>query len=298
MSRILGVGYCTVDHYGVVDRFLDPGHKREMSTFSIQGGGAAATSTVVLARWGREARFCGAVGDDPRGETIESTLADEGIDTSSLVRQPDAVSQFTFTILESTSGNRQTLYTRGSVDAIGPDRLDHIEVANHSMLLMDGLEPDCQIELAERADRHDVPVLLHASEMDAEAERLVDLCDYLVASERFATQFTGRGELEAISRSLLERQTRAVILTLGRDGVVGAWDGDLQVRTEAYPVDVVDNSGAGDVFAGAFAHGLTEHGDLREALEFANVAGALSCRGLGPRSAIPSLEEVERHLEG
>jgi sugar/nucleoside kinase (ribokinase family) len=294
---VLSVGYCTIDHYGVVDRFLDPGLEREMSTFSVQGGGAAATSTVVLGRWGVETRFCGAVGDDARADTIDATLADEGIDTSPLVRQSDAVSQFAFTILEESSGDKQRLYTRGSVEPLDATEADALEVEAHDLLLVDGLEPALQTELARRATRADIPVLLHASGMDPEAEELVEYADYLIASERFATRFTGLGELDSLCRALLERETRAVVVTLGRDGVVGAWNDGIQCRTEAYEVDVVDTSGAGDVFAGAFAYGMYDDRPIEQTVRLANVAGALSCRGIGPRSAIPTWDELRTHLD-
>ena len=48
--RVLGVGHCTLDFIGVVDRFVEPDFKKEFTQFSTQGGGAAATAVDALSR--------------------------------------------------------------------------------------------------------------------------------------------------------------------------------------------------------------------------------------------------------
>ena len=115
---VLGTGHCTLDHFGVVHRFPDPGKETEMSAFSVQGGGTAATAMVVVARWGGHARFCGKVGSDPRAQAIEETLTGEGVDTRHLIRQQGAVSQFRFVGLERSTGDHRTLFSHGNTGAV------------------------------------------------------------------------------------------------------------------------------------------------------------------------------------
>lgn len=296
--RILGVGDCTLDHFGIVERFLDPGRKVEMSKFSVQGGGAAATATVVLARWGVETAFVGKVGDDFRGDQIEMTLAEEGVDTDGLVQEPEAVSQFSFVTLESTTRHRQLMFTRGTVGNLEPGDVDAGRLEEAELLVVDGRQPDCQREVMREANAHGVPVVLNASEMVPTRETLVERADYLLASERFASRFTGVGELESMCDSLLQAGPETVAVTLGDEGAVARQgEGESMLRVAPHDVEVVDTTGAGDVFAGAFSYGVLEEWSLARIAEFANTVAALSCTGIGARGAIPPLDEALRHID-
>ena len=63
-----------------------------------------------------------------------------------------------------------------------------------------------------------------------------------------------------------------------------------------FVVPVVDTTGAGDVFHGAFAFGLARGWDLRRIVEWSNAVAALKCRKLGGRAGIPTFAEVESFL--
>lgn len=295
--KVLSIGECTLDHFGLVDRFLDPGMKVEMSKFSVQGGGAAATASVLLARWGVETGFIGKVGDDPRGAQIEATLAEEGVDTSGLIHETDAISQFSFISLEGKSGERKMQFTDGTVDPLGADELDVDRIGEAELLVIDGLQPESQLHAIRAAGERGVPVLLDASDMDPSRAELAERSDYLITSERFASRFTGVGQLDAICESLLSVGPETVAVTLGDEGVVAATEGrDRLVREHAFEVDVTDTTGSGDIFAGAFAYGVVQGWSLERATQFANVTAGLSVAGIGARGAIPTFSEVESRL--
>ena len=295
---VLGIGDCTLDHFGIVERFLDPGLKVEMSKFSVQGGGAAATAIVVLGRWGVDTAFIGKVGDDLRGQQIEMTLGEEGVDASGLIHEDDAVSQFSFITLENSTGKRQLMYTNGTVSPIEPDEVSTSQLDGAELLLVDGLQPEAQHKLMAEADDRGIPIILDASDMDPSREKLVERADYLLASERFASRFTGVGELDSICDSLLDAGPHTVAVTLGDEGVVGTdRQTDGLVRSKPYQVEVNDTTGAGDVFAGAFTFGVLEGWPLEKTVRFANTTAALSCTGIGARGAIPTLDEVRRRIE-
>jgi sugar/nucleoside kinase (ribokinase family) len=68
------------------------------------------------------------------------------------------------------------------------------------------------------------------------------------------------------------------------------------VTVKGFEVNVVDTTGAGDVFHGGFIYGLLRNWEVAEILKFANAVAALKCRDIGGRKGIPSLEEVQRLL--
>jgi len=104
-------------------------------------------------------------------------------------------------------------------------------------------------------------------------------------------QFMTRVRLEEAARRLAER-TPCAVVTLGADGAI-AEEGSELVEAEGVAVDVVDTTGAGDVFRGAFICALLRGDSPAEMLRFANAAAALSCTRLGAIASVPSLEEVQ-----
>jgi sulfofructose kinase len=115
-----------------------------------------------------------------------------------------------------------------------------------------------------------------------------------VASQKFALDFTGeKGPHGALA--ILARTAPAAVITLGEAGLVWA-SGHESGSLDAFPVDAVDTTGAGDVFHGAFALASARGEHLLSALRFAAAAAALACTKLGARASIPTKAEVEAFI--
>lgn len=296
--RVLSVGHCTLDHIAVVERFLEPDFKVEMSKFSVQGGGSAATAITTLSRWGVDSAFVGKVGSDERGRQIKATLTGEEVDCEHLVVEQDAVSQFSFITVEEDSGRKKTLYTRGNVSPLEAGEVDETVLDGVDYLLLDGQQPNAQLALSKAARNRDITVIFDASSNEPGTESLVANCDLIIASERFASQFTGVGRLDRICEVFLERGPNCAIVTLGDEGVVGLEDGmNSLIRIGPHPVGVVDSTGAGDVFFGALTYAMIQDWEFAHSMKFANTAAALSCKGIGGRGPIPEVAEVNETME-
>ena len=77
-------------------------------------------------------------------------------------------------------------------------------------------------------------------------------------------------------------------MTLGAEGAAAWADGHI-LRIPTRPARVVDTTGAGDTFNGAFAFGLASGYSVEEALRFANVAASLSTEKYGAQGGMPSI---------
>jgi sulfofructose kinase len=125
---------------------------------------------------------------------------------------------------------------------------------------------------------------------------LASLADVFICSERLAAELAPRDSLQ---QSLVEIQRlgpRAVIITLGDAGSVGLL-GDQMVEQSVFDVDVVDTSGAGSVFHGAFATAMVGDLPFAKCMELA-AAAALACRRLGSWAGIPTRDEVLELIRG
>ena len=86
------------------------------------------------------------------------------------------------------------------------------------------------------------------------------------------------------------------MITLGSKGSIG-WDGKNSYFQKSMNVKVIDTTGAGDVYHGAFIYGILNNWNLLKCMRFASVTSALKCREIGAQNGIPRLEEVMKSFK-
>jgi sugar/nucleoside kinase (ribokinase family) len=97
-------------------------------------------------------------------------------------------------------------------------------------------------------------------------------------------------------RALRALGPRIVVTTLGARGCAYL-DGEDEVRVPAYEVEVLDTTGAGDAFHGAYLYGLLRNWSPRERARFANAVAALNCTALGGRAGLPDLRRARALMD-
>jgi sulfofructose kinase len=120
-------------------------------------------------------------------------------------------------------------------------------------------------------------------------EALLPLTDHAVFSEPALAGFAGSASDEALA-TMARFNCRVAAVTRGEAGVGWYEEGSLK-SLSAYPVDVVDTTGAGDVFHGAYAFAIGGGLAVREAMSFASAAAALKCMRAGGRAGIPTIDD-------
>lgn len=293
----VGLGYTALDYLGIVPHLPEEDRKLELRRFIIQGGGPTATAMVTARRLGISAAFIGKVGSDEFGSRMLEELRAGGVDVSSSIVEHDVTSQFAFIMVDERTAARTILWTRGSVSPIGVEEVDLEIVSSASALLIDDLEPAAAAVAARAARESGVPVVIDAGSLREGVEELLPLCDYIVASEHFASQISGGKGSEKALESVFSLGPRAAVVTLGERGCIAlSADGLREFR--GFEVDAVDTTGAGDVFHGAFLYCVVRGWDLGRSCIFSNAVAALKCRRLGGRTGIPDLRETLAFISG
>ena len=118
------------------------------------------------------------------------------------------------------------------------------------------------------------------------------MVDHLIVSKGFACGFIKTSDPVQACRALMRGKHKTVVVTVGEEGCICGAE-DKLFRSPGFRVKVVDTTGAGDVFHGAFIYGLLKRWSLRRTARFANACAAMKCRKLGGRAGIPTLNEVE-----
>jgi ribokinase len=279
---------CIVPHIPLDD-------KVEMAESLSQGGGPAATALVAAARLGAKTAFCGTVGDDERGAQILNGLAAESVGTNGVRVRRRSESPAGFCWIEQTSGKRSIVWTRGRARPLAPREIDRDALRTSDALHLDGHQTRAALAAAAFARKHGVTVSLDAGTLVPGIDELLARSDLVIASETFARRYTGEARLERAAKRLFSGCRRFCGITRGKAGAVG-FDGQTFYRCPAFEVDVVDTTGAGDVYHGAFVFAYACGKPWAECMRFAAAVAALKCTQLGGRTGIPDLKTTERFI--
>ena len=290
---VVGVGRLTLDQIGVGPRMRDP--DMMLSTFSVQAGGPTGTALATMAAFGAKTRYFGRLGDDPFGDLTLRHLGGFGVDTSLVLREADRLSPTTFILLEEETGRRYIRHASTDVTPLEPKDLPPTLFDGVRLAYFDAEMPTVQIACAERARARGARVLLGVRKVGQGLGELLDLADIVVVSERVAAEIAHSSDMERSLVELVKMGPEIAVITLGDEGAVGLYEEKL-VRQHAIDIEMVDVTGAGSIFRGAFGYAMLQGWPLERALPFATAAAGLGCTGIGAQGAIPTLAAVEQAL--
>lgn len=297
-GTVLVAGAINTDLVARVETAPEAGETVTGSAFAIFGGGKGANQAIATARSGAPTAMLGALGNDDFGQARRADLDAEGIDTGSVARNETEPSGVALIVVEEGTGQNRISYVPGATLTISPAQARHAVKRVQPAVILTTLEPmpetiDALIEAGRAAG---ATVVLNASPEAPGAQRFLDRLDVLVVNEVEAEDLLGYrvsvedGERAALA--LTDLGPRTVVITLGGAGAVIAHDGET--RAFAAPkVTVVDTTGAGDAFSGAFAASLARGEDPFTAAQTGVVAGSLATTVPGAYPGLPRREAIE-----
>ena len=287
------VGISCLDHIWQVDHF-PPRHSRTRAhSYQIQGGGPAATASVAAARLGGKVSLWSVHGDDSTGQAAKLELENFGVDTSQIRVSPNSQT-IVSSILVSPEGERYIFPYMGRNLHDSDEGLDLSLLVGVQCVMTDSAYPIMNEAVLKEAQRLNIPVV--ADFGHRRNWHLAAYADFLIVSEECATETLGHNDPEAAIAVLRQFEDQYVGITLGEEGYLFDKAGRTR-HIPAFPVEVVDTTGAGDVFHGAFAYAVARGFDSDYCGLFASVTAALSCTALGGRAGIPFALTVEALLQ-
>jgi sulfofructose kinase len=189
-------------------------------------------------------------------------------------------------VLVKPDGKRALINYKGETKPLPAGAIDFFDIKPKA-ILFDGHEPHISVPLAKHAKKQGIPTVLDAGSVHEGTLMLMSLVDHLVCSEKFALQLHCDCE-KALSG--LAKKSPNVVITMGESGLI--WQkGDKRGALEAFSINVVDTTGAGDAFHGAYAAAVALGMAWDEMLSYASAAGALCCTKAGARLGLPDYRE-------
>jgi sulfofructose kinase len=233
------------------------------------------------------------VGDDPAGVAIRNGLKAEKVDVRYVHAFEEARSSTSAVIVDG-HGERMIITQRDTSIPAGTSWLPIERVAEASAVLCDLRWLEAVRVVLTRARREGIPTILDADLGGREAlPELLALVDYAVFSAPSLHEFArGMSDVEALQQ-VMRHGPRHAGVTLGPRGYLWAERDGRSGHQPAFQVDVVDTTGAGDAFHGAFALGVAEGLPIEATARQAAAVAALKCTRLGSRAGLPTRSELD-----
>jgi ribokinase len=298
------LGSINLDAVARVDDLPRPGETVAGLSLALFPGGKGANQAVAAARMGAPTRLMGAVGRDDSGPSLKTKLAGYGVQVADVMELP-GVPTGQAHVWVASSGENMIVVTSGANASITPQQVTAAPLEGQRVMLCQLETPPQAVEALFRAGAAKGAIrILNAAPALPQGAALFPLTDILILNQTELASYAKLDhepvKLEDVSRAarkLMSRPDQTVIVTLGSAGVA-AVRRDEAFLIEGRKVKAIDTTGAGDCFCGALAAVLASGLDLREAVEIANAAAALSVQKNGAAPSMPSRSEVEAFLEG
>ncbi|MDR6225425.1 ribokinase [Desmospora profundinema] len=263
-------------------------------------GGKGANQAVAAARLGAKTSMIGLVGNDPFGDSLLTSLRENGVEAASVKAVTGATGVASILLAER---DNCIIVVPGANAHLTPEYLeanrDRIEEADVVLLQLE-IPLETVAAAAHLAKKLGKRVILNPAPAQDLPEELLRDVDVITPNfselERLSSISAVEEGLEVAMSHLAALGAVRVVTTLGQEGAALRVPGKGVVRIPAQKVKVVDTTGAGDAFNAGLACSLAEEKDWIEAVDFAVKTASLAVTRLGAQAGMPSREEVESYF--
>lgn len=272
----------------------------------FQGGGWVATALCAAGNLGMRASFCGVVGDDVFGRMIAEDFKYNNVDTSHLIFEKGKRSNFCLCITERAEKSKMLISRPGECREVEPDDIDEEYIRSARMLHV-GFVNEGIRKAADIIHTAEGKVSVDAAYYKPYVYDNYDIFDIFIGSEYYfnglleelgidtSKPLSDKEKFE-VMRYVQSKGPEIVIFTFGADGCMGIY-GDNTFSLPAMDVPIVDTTGAGDVFHGAFDAAYLNGLDVVSAAKYATGVSSIKCTQMGGRAGIPDSETLEIFLK-
>ncbi len=301
-KKILVLGNSNVDFVLKIPRFHDPGETILAESLVTFFGGKGANQAITAKRLGGKVQFITKLGTDDFGKAYRQVLVRSGLNGKAII-EDRKLGTGTAVIEVNPEGENRIVSFLGANGSLSASDLQKLKrYFSGAGIFVTQLEIPLSTAEAglKMAKDQGATTLLNPSPPVRLSSKLLSLVDFIVPNESEAEVLTclkwkRDQHIPKIAEKLLEMGPNNVVMTLGSKGLYFK-NSDEEFWMKAFKVKVVDTTAAGDAFLGALAVSLSENKSIREALRFANGAGALSTTKFGAQPSLPFRKDLDRFL--
>lgn len=324
---IVGIGASTLDRFIVVDHYPTGREVQQVVSSTTDGGGPVATALAVAGKYGACTAMIDSIGDDMVGRHILDDFEKYNVNTNAIQVERGAKSGVATILVKQSTGERAVFFERPT--ATEPDFLEvHKQLIEDAYILhINGRHRQLMRSAMAVAKEAGTIISLDggAQRYDEDMKAITEDSHIVIVARDYAEKYTGATNLEDACRIIHDRGALIAGVTDGANGSYFVWPDGTAYRCEPFPQkSIVDTTGAGDSFHGAFlanlahiinhmkgqetistskSHGASiravelikhcAHSDLEKAAIFASAVASLNTQGIGGRSPLPTLQSVQ-----
>lgn len=324
---IIGIGASTLDRFIVVDHYPTGREVQQVVSSTTDGGGPVATALAVAGKYGARTAMIDSIGDDMVGRHILDDFEKYNVNTNAIQVESGTNSGVATILVKQSTGERAVFFERST--ATEPDFLEvHKQLIEDAYILhINGRHRQLMRSAMVVAKEAGTIISLDggAQRYDEDMKPITEDSHIVIVARDYAEKYTGTTNLEDACRIIHDRGALIAGVTDGANGSYFVWPDGTAYRCEPFPQkSIVDTTGAGDSFHGAFLANLAHiinhmkgqetistskfhgafiravellkhcaHSDLEKAAIFASAVASLNTQGIGGRSPLPTLQSVQ-----
>lgn len=302
-NKIVVIGSSNVDLLMKMDHLPEKGETVTDAEFFQVYGGKGANQAVAAARAGGKVAFVNCVGEDAYTPQMVQNYKNDGIDTGFVFHEKGIASGHAL-IMIGGEGMNYLSVAPGANYRLTPQKIEEaLPVFDDAAIIV--MQYEIQEEtikyVIDLANRKGIPVMWNCAPARAFDLSYIPKINILVLNEVEAgflaeMQVENETGAETAAQKLVEKGVEKVIITLGSKGAFVLTKTE-KVSVPAFKVKAVDTTAAGDTFCGAFAVALVEGKSLKESLQFASAAAAISVTRMGAQPSAPTHKEIDGFLK-
>ncbi len=302
-GKIVILGVFVADTAYRADRPPRMGETIMGNSFKLGPGGKGSNQSVAAARAGGEAHFITRLGIDDFADMALKTWDQAGV-TPEVTRDPESYTGAAYIFIEEASGNNAIIVAPGAALGISVADIEAHEalIGGAAVFVTQFEQPmDAALRALEIARAGGAKTILNPAPAAAVPDGMLPLCDFVTPNESEAEGLTGVpvvtvDDAAKAADAMLAQGVGAAVITLGGNGAFYK-DAGAAVHVPIFDAGpVVETTGAGDAFNGAFATALAEGMDPVDAVRFGSAAAGISVTRPGTAPAMASRAEIEALL--
>jgi len=295
---VVGFGALNVDKLFKVNRLAGAEEESSILTHSETCGGSAANTIVGLSRVGCKVGFVGKIANDREGGLLLEDFRNEGVDTEGVIRTKQGGSGQVIGFVDE-KGERALYIDSGVNDTIMLDEVKEDYVSQARFLHLTSFVGDESFQtqknllglLPENVKVSFDPGALYARKGLAQLAPIIKRSHVLMPNANELNLITGEGDYCRGADFLIGKGVKVVAVKLGVDGCY-VTNGRERHLIEAFKVEAVDTTGAGDAFCAGFLYGLIKDKSLHDCGRLGNFVASRCVMKMGARAGLPYAKDL------
>ena len=302
MKSICVFGVFVADLCFVADAIPEKGQTILGYKHIVGPGGKGSNQAITAARLGGKVNFITKIGNDQNANMALNLYKEAGINTDSIIQDENQLTGVAGIMINEKTGDNAINIVPGAAGSLNNKDIDkNISFIENSEIFLTQLETPYEVTsyALNKAKESGSTTIFNPAPASNINESDFKCMDYFTPNETEASFYLKKNvhsktEIEEAAKNFLNKGVKNILITLGSKGVYFANSSDSYF-VDAFNLKdkVIDTTGAGDAFNGAFAYALSKNQSNKDAIEFANKVAGISTTRAGAANAMPKLDEVE-----